>query len=105
MWKTAKLFGLLSALLAAMIFFTSCRAEETREIIVPVTVKTGDTLDGILIRVADEYGDRRDYREIRYHVKADNGKTDSAIFPGEALNIRLVVPVKEKTAGATTPAV
>lgn len=93
MWKTAKLFCLLSALLAAMIFFTSCRAEEKHEeVIVPVIVKSGDTLDSIIIRTADQYGDDRDYREIRSQVRRDNGKESSAyIFPGEALNIRLQV--------------
>ncbi len=93
--RTLKLIILTSLLLFLMLFFGSCHGQ-TQSITVPVTVKAGDTLDGLIIKLADQYGDTRDYREIRCQVKHDNQKSDSSIFPGEVLNIRLEVQKNEK---------
>lgn len=93
--RTLKLIIFTSLLLFLMLFFGSCHGQ-TQSITVPVTVKAGDTLDRLIIKLADQYGDTRDYREIRCQVKHDNQKSDSSIFPGEVLNIRLEVQKNEK---------
>lgn len=92
---TLKLIVYSGLLLFLILFFGSCRGK-TQSIIVPVTVKAGDTLDGIVIKLADQYGDARDYREIRYYATEENDKHNKNIFPGEVLNIRLEVQKNEK---------
>lgn len=93
--RTLKLIIITGLMLFLMLFFGSCQGQ-TQSIIVPVTVKAGDTLDGIIIRLADQYGDGRDYREIRYYAAEDNDKHNKNIFPGEVLKIRLEVQKNEK---------
>ena len=90
-----KLLIFTRVLLLLMLFYGSCHGQP-QSITAPVTVKAGDTLDGLIIKLADQYGDARDYREIRCQVKHDNQKSDSSIFPGEVLNIRLEVEKNEK---------
>lgn len=70
---------------------------ETTEIVVPYHVVTdNETLLGICRRLGDEYGDRRDSREIAYQVCADNNKKDGWVYIGEKINVRLHVPVETK---------
>lgn len=92
--RTVKAIVVSALLLAAMMFFTS--GGETKTVTVPVTVKSGDTLYGIVIDLADQHGDERDIREIVYYAAVDNGKYNKDIFPGEVLNIKLEVPKNEK---------
>lgn len=93
--RTLKLIILTGLMLFLMLFFGSCQGQ-TQSIIVPVTVKSGDTLYGIVIDLADQHGDERDIREIVYYAAVDNGKYNKDIFPGEVLNIKLEVPKNEK---------
>lgn len=93
--RTLKLIILTGLLLFLMLFFGSCH-RQTQSITVPVTVKHGDTLYGIVIDLADQYGDERDIREIMHYAAEENNKHNKNIFPGEVLNIRLEVQKNEK---------
>lgn len=69
---------------------------ETTEIVVPYhVVRDGDSLGAICWRLKDEYGDRRDWREIAHQICIDNNKKDGWVYIGETLNIRLQVPVEK----------
>lgn len=66
------------------------------EIVVPYhVVKEGDSLGAICWRLKDEYGDRRDWREIADGIVRDNNKKSSYVYIGEQLNVRLQVPVNK----------
>lgn len=60
------------------------------KVYVPVTVHTGDTLSGICIKLAQQYGDDRDWREIVYYAQEHNGKKQF-LQPGDRLVIELLV--------------
>lgn len=73
---------------------------DTKTITVPVRVYSGDTLDGICIRLAEQYGDERNYKEISWYAQKKNG-VDEFIYPGQVLYIDLEVPLEEGEADAT----
>lgn len=73
------------------------KGPEVTEIVVPYHVlREGDTLEGICCRLKDEYGDKRDWREIAFYVCKDNNKKDGWVYLGEKINVRLHVPVETK---------
>ena len=73
------------------------KGPEVTEIVVPYHVlREGDTLEGICCRLKDEYGDKRDWREIAFYVCKDNNKKDGWVYLGEKINVRLQVPVETK---------
>lgn len=73
------------------------KGQEVTEIVVPYHVlEEGDTLEGICCRLKDEYGDKRDWREIAFYVCKDNNKKDGWVYLGEKINVRLHVPVETK---------
>lgn len=67
---------------------------ETKTITVPVRVYSGDTLDCICIRLAEEYGDERNYKEISWYAQKKNN-VGQYIYPGQMLYIELEVPVEQ----------
>lgn len=69
---------------------------DTKTITVPAVVYTGDTLDGICIRLAEKYGDMRNYKEISYYAQKKNN-IGRFIYPGQKLFIDLKVPVDKST--------
>lgn len=79
----------LAFLVAIMIAFPP-NAEPADKILVPVTVHSGDTLSEICQRLAAEYGDERDWREIVYYAQEQNG-IGRYIQPGDKLVIELLV--------------
>lgn len=79
----------LAILVAVMIAFPP-EAEQTEKIYVPYTVYRGDTLSDICIRLAEQYGDERDWREIVYYAQEQNGKP-RYLQPGDKLVIELLV--------------
>lgn len=79
----------LAILVAVMIAFPPS-AEQTEKIYVPYTVYAGDTLSDICIRLAEQYGDERDWREIVYYASEQNGKP-RFLQPGDKLVIELLV--------------
>lgn len=79
----------LAILVAVMIAFPPS-AEQTEKIYVPYTVYAGDTLSDICIRLAEQYGDNRDWREIVYYASEQNGKP-RYLQPGDKLVIELLV--------------
>lgn len=79
----------LAMLVAVMIAFPP-EAEQTEKIYVPYTVYAGDTLSDICIRLAEQYGDNRDWREIVYYASEQNGKP-RYLQPGDKLVIELLV--------------
>ena len=79
----------LAILVAVMIAFPPS-AEQTEKIYVPYTVYAGDTLSDICIRLAEQYGDERDWREIVYYANEQNGKP-RYLQPGDKLVIELLV--------------
>lgn len=79
----------LAILVAVMIAFPP-EAEQTEKIYVPYTVYAGDTLSDICIRLAEQYGDNRDWREIVYYASEQNGKP-RYLHPGDKLVIELLV--------------
>lgn len=79
----------LAILVAVMIAFP-LEAEQQEKIYVPYTVYSGDTLSDICIRLAEQYGDERDWREIVYYASEQNGKP-RYLQPGDKLVIELLV--------------
>ena len=79
----------LAILVAVMIAFPP-QAEQKEKIYVPYTVYSGDTLSDICIRLAEKYGDKRDWREIVYYASEQNGKP-RYLQPGDKLVIELLV--------------
>lgn len=60
------------------------KGPKVTEIVVPYHVlREGDTLEGICCRLKDEYGDKRDWREIAFYVCKDNNKKDGWVYLGE----------------------
>lgn len=64
---------------------------DTKTITVPAVVYSSDTLDGICIRLAEEYGDTRSYKEISWYAQKKNN-IGRFIYPGQKLCIDLEVP-------------
>lgn len=85
----AGIFIALAAWFAADALFP-----DTKTITVPVKVYSGDTLDGICIRLAEKYGDERNYKEISWYAQKKNG-VGEFIYPGQVLYIELEVPATE----------
>ena len=76
--------------------YAALQGPEVTEIVVPYhVVKEGDSLGAICWRLKDEYGDRRDWREIADSIVRDNNKKSSYVYIGERLNVRLQVPAKK----------
>lgn len=76
--------------------YAALQGPEVTEIVVPYhVVKEGDSLGAICWRLKDEYGDRRDWREIADDIIRDNNKKSSYVYIGERLNVRLQVPVEK----------
>lgn len=87
--KKYMVVAFLAILVAVMIAFPPS-AEQTEKIYVPYTVYAGDTLSDICIRLAEQYGDERDWREIVYYASEQNGKP-RYLQPGDKLVIELLV--------------
>ena len=87
--KKYAIAAFLAILVAVMIAFPP-QAEQHEKIYVPYTVYSGDTLSDICIRLAEKYGDSRDWREIVYYAKEQNN-IGKYIQPGDKLIIELVV--------------
>lgn len=85
----AGIFIALAAWYAAEVMFP-----DTKTITVPVRVYAGDTLDDICIRLAEQYGDERNYKEISWYAQQKNN-VGRYIFPGQTLFIDLEVLVKK----------
>lgn len=68
---------------------------DTKTITVPVVVYSGDTLDGICIRLAEKYGDERSYKEISWYAQKKNG-VGKFIYSGQVLYIDLEVPLEHR---------
>lgn len=88
----AGIFIALAAWFAADAMFP-----DTKTITVPVRVYAGDTLDGICIRLAEKYGDTRNYKEISYYAQKKNN-IGRYIYPGQRLYIDLEVLVDKNIA-------
>ena len=69
---------------------------DTKTITVPAVVYSGDTLDGICIRLAEKYGDARNYKEISWYAQKKNN-IERYIYPGQKLYIDMEVPVDNST--------
>ena len=69
---------------------------DTKTITVPAVVYSGDTLDGVCIRLAEKYGDTRSYKEISWYAQKKNN-IERYIYPGQKLYIDLEVPVDNST--------
>ncbi|MDO4920956.1 MAG: LysM peptidoglycan-binding domain-containing protein [Phascolarctobacterium sp.] len=93
--KTAKVFLVIAALLAAMIFVTGGRgvkyAAEQRY----HTVAAGQTVWGIATKYLPEQDRTRDVRELMYEIGKRNGLNNYSIQPGDVLVIPLEVEIKE----------
>lgn len=85
-----KLYLKIFAVIMATAVLIGCATEPRAKITVPVVVRQGDTLDSICIRVADEHGDVRDYREIVYYTQKQND-IKNFIHPGDVILIELEV--------------
>lgn len=85
-----KLYLEIFAVIVAAVVLIGCASEQRARITVPVVVRQGDTLDSICIRVADEHGDIRDYREIVYYAQKRNN-IKNFIRPGDVILIELEV--------------
>ena len=86
-----KLIIKVVAIICAALVFVGCNSTNVHKIVVPVTVQQGDTLDGICIKLADEYGDERNYKEIVYYAQVQN-HVQRFIYPGQTLFVELEVP-------------
>ena len=69
---------------------------DTKTITVPAVVYSGDTLDGVCIRLAEKYGDTRSYKEISWYAQKKNN-IERYIYPGQKIYIDLEVPVDNST--------
>lgn len=90
-----KLYLKIFAVIMAAAFLIGCATEGKAKIVVPVVVRQGDTLDSICIRIADEHGDVRDYREIVYYAQKQND-IRRFIHPGDVIMIELEVEKENK---------
>lgn len=86
-----KLIIKATVIIFAALVFVGCNSNSVHKIVVPVTVQQGDTLDGICIKLADEYGDERNYKEIVYYAQVQN-HVQRFIYPGQTLFVELEVP-------------
>ncbi len=87
--------GLALAAAAVAVFGFANPMHETQKIMVKHTVRTGQTMYGIAMKLAWQYGDKRDIREIVYDAKVASHKYrddkdgnryfNSIIHPGEEL--------------------
>lgn len=85
-----KLYLKILAVILAASFLIGCATEQRAKIVVPVVVRQGDTLDSICIRIADEHGDVRNYREIVYYTQRRN-EIQKFIYPGDIILVELEV--------------
>ncbi|MEQ2722536.1 hypothetical protein AAAU36_01750 [Phascolarctobacterium faecium] len=85
-----KLYLKIFAVIMATVVLIGCATEPRAKITVPVVVRQGDTLDSICIRIADEHGDVRDYREIVYYTQQRN-EIQKFIYPGDIILVELEV--------------
>lgn len=79
---------------AAGCYIAKTLEPDTKTITVPAVVYSGDTLDGICIRLAKKYGDARNYKEISYYAQKKNN-IGRYIYPGQKLYIDMEVPAAE----------
>ena len=88
-----KLIIKATVIICAALVFVGCNSNSNNvhKIVVPVTVQQGDALDGICIKLADEYGDERNYKEIVYYAQVQN-HVQRFIYPGQTLFVELEVP-------------
>lgn len=90
--KKYAIAAFLAILVAVMIAFPP-EAEQHEKIYVPYTVYSGDTLSDICIRLAEQYGDERDWREIVYDTRQHNNlPANDLIQPGDIILVELEVP-------------
>lgn len=94
-----KKFAIIAAFLVTAVAVMAAyplRAEPSKvTIAVPVTVHTGDSIDGICIELAEKYGDTRNYKEISYYAQKKNN-VGRYIYPGQKLYIDLEVPLEQE---------
>ena len=87
MKKTIILALILLAPLAASL--SVALHEKQATVSVPTTVHYGQTLWGICERVADEYNDTRDIREIVYETAAHNGIKGGMVYAGQKIEVQI----------------
>lgn len=88
MKKTLIVMLILLAPLAASL--SVALSEKQATVSVPTTVHYGQTLWGICERVADEYNDTRDLREIVYETAAHNGIKGGMLYAGQKIEVRVM---------------
>ena len=96
MMKTVKVFLVVAALLAALIFLTGGRgvkyAAENRY----HTVSAGQTIWGIAAKYLPHQDRTRDVRELVYAIGKKNNLQGYAIYPGQVLLIPLERKVQDE---------
>jgi hypothetical protein len=80
-------------LIAAMVVSYLYAYEATRPVEhfnVRVVIERGDTLQDVICDLQEKYGDKRDWREVCWHVCKLNGIT-KWIYPGDVITVPLEV--------------
>lgn len=86
-----KLFFALVIALAALAVSGAVFRPEPKIVEVSYTVVRGQTLWSIAGKLQEEYGDKRDIREIMYEA-ADNNGIKGHIYPGQTIVFKMEVP-------------
>lgn len=87
-----KLFFALVIALAALAVSGAVFKPETKKVEVNYVVARGQTLWEITGELQEQYGDKRDIREIMYHARKTNGIINAHIQPGQVIIFTLEVP-------------
>lgn len=75
-------------LMAACLACAAFTRQPVETVAVTVTVRSGDTMEGIIYDLKEAYNDRRDWREIYAQAKRDNTFT-RYIVPGQQIVFRM----------------
>lgn len=86
-----KIFFAIVILLAAVCVSGAIFGPEPKVVEVRHTVVRGQTLWSIAGKLQEEYGDKRDIREIMYEA-ADNNGIKGHIYPGQTIVFKMEVP-------------
>lgn len=81
---------LLIAAIAVSFFYAYELARPVEHFNVSVVIKRGDTLQEVICDLQEKYGDKRDWREVCWHVRKLNGVT-KWILPGDVITVPLEV--------------
>lgn len=95
MIKTLRLFLLIAACLAAVIFLTGGRGLHMEQQNKLHVVKAEQTIWGIATKYMSQQDKTRDVRELIYDIGKENNLHNYHIEPGQQLVIPLWVEVKE----------